>query len=40
MIDFRYELNIDIDTILKNVTLKDTSTVDKERYRRLLMNAI
>ena len=40
MIDFRYEMNTDIDTILKNVTLKDTSAVDKEGYKRLLMNAI
>ena len=38
MIDFRYEMNTDIDTILKNVTLKDTSSVDKEGYKRLLQN--
>lgn len=38
IIDFRYELNVNIEFILKNATVKDTSAIDKEEYKRLLQN--
>lgn len=38
IIDFRYESNIDIGFMLKAVTHKDTSAIDKEEYKRLLEN--
>lgn len=38
IVDFRYVSNTDTEFVLKAVTHKDTSAIDKEEYKRLLEN--